>query len=268
MPWFGETRRGKDAGGGKGKEAMDHGAKGPEELRSEELARLAVDFFHRTIVHHTLWFAEVEHQMGKAKALEMMGAVWEKSYGIQIKRLAETLGFELENGVPKALLTMPKEKLLGLLGDLARNWLADDGIWFQAVEARDGIWDAKRCNDSCWTRFSPFEAWSIRRFLGLPEAAGLAGLKQALGFRLYARINVQTVREESPESLVFEMNNCRVQATRKHKGLADYPCKSGGLVEYRGFAETIDPRIRTSCIACPPDDHPAEWFCAWRFTLA
>ena len=52
------------------------------------------------------------------------------------------------------------------------------------------------------------------------------------------------------------MNDCRVQAARKRKGLADYPCKSGGLVEYRSFAETIDPRIRTSCIACPPDDHP------------
>ena len=236
---------------------MDNGVERPEDLESEELARLAVDFFHPTIIHHTFWFAEVEHQMGRAKALDIMGTVWEKSYGVQMKRLSEALGFELENGVPKAFLAMPKEKLLRLLGDLGRNWLAGDGIW-----------DAKRCNDSCWTRFSPFEAWSIRRFLGLPEAAGLSGLKRALGFRLYAGINVQTIREESPESLVFEMNNCRVQAARKHKGLADYPCKSGGLVEYRGFAETIDPRIRTSCIACPPDEHPAEWFCAWRFTLA
>lgn len=249
-------------------EKMDDAAEKPEDLGSGELARLAVDFLHRTIVHHTLWFAEVEHQMGRAKALETMGTVWERSYGLQMKRLSEALVFELENGIPKALSALPKEKLLLLLGDLGRNWLAGDGIWFQAVEARDGIWDAKRCNDSCWTRFSPFEAWSIRRFLKLPESAGLAGLKRALGFRLYAGINVQTIREESPESLVFEMNNCRVQAARKHKGLADYPCKSGGLVEYRGFAETIDPRIRTACIACPPDEHPAEWFCAWRFTLA
>ena len=249
-------------------EKMDDAAEKPEDLGSGELARLAVDFLHRTIVHHTLWFAEVEHQMGRAKALETMGTVWERSYGLQMKRLSEALGFELEKGIPKALSALPKEKLLLLLGDLGRNWLAGDGIWFQAVEARDGIWDAKRCNDSCWTRFSPFEAWSIRRFLKLPESAGLAGLKRALGFRLYAWINVHTILEESPESLVFEMNNCRVQAARKHKGLADYPCKSGGLVEYRGFAETIDPRIRTACIACPPDEHPAEWFCAWRFTLA
>ena len=247
---------------------MDKATERPDELGREELARLAVDFLHRTVVHHTLWFCEVEHQMGMAKALETLGAAWEKSYAVQMKRLSEAFGFEMEKGVPKALLALPREELLRLLGDLGRNWLAGDGIWFQAVEERDGIWDAKRCNDSCWARFSPVEAWSIKRFLGLPEMAGLPGLKRALGFRLYAGINVQTIREEGPGGLVFMMNDCRVQAARKRKGLADYPCKSGGLVEYRSFAETIDPRIRTECIACPPDDHPDEWFCAWRFTLA
>jgi hypothetical protein len=241
-------------------------AERPEELQQEALARLILDFFHRTMVHHTLWFAEVERQMGMKKALDTLGTAWEKSRAVQLKRLSEVLGFEMENGIPKALLAMPREKLLNLLGDLGRNWLAGDGIWFQSVEARDGIWDAKRCNDSCWTRFSPFEAWSIKRFLNLSEAPGLTGLKQALGFRLYARINSQTIVEESPASFVFRMNDCRVQSARRRKGLPDYPCQSAGVVEYRAFAETIDPRIRTACIACPPDDHPEDWFCAWRFT--
>ena len=72
---------------------------------------------------------------------------------------------------------------------------------------------------------------------------------------------------ESPEALIFEMNDCRVQSARVRKGLADYPCKSAGLVEYARFAEAIDDRIRTECIGCPPDAHPAEWFCAWKFTI-
>ena len=62
-------------------------------------------------------------------------------------------------------------------------------------------------------------------------------------------------------------DECRVQAARKRKGLPDYPCKSAGMVEYPAFARTIDSRIRTECVGCPPDDHPAEWFCAWKFTL-
>ena len=111
------------------------------------------------------------------------------------------------------------------------------------------------------------EAQLIKKFLALPEQPGLAGLKQALGFRLYATVNKQEIVEETANSFIFRMNECRVQIARKRKGMADYPCKSGGMAEYPTFAETIDPRIRTECIACPPDEHPESWYCAWEFTM-
>ncbi len=161
---------------------------------------------------------------------------------------------------------MDREKLVAVKDRLAKNWLANDGIWFQAVEKSGGMDEAKRCNDSCWGQFSPVEAHLEKRFLGLSPQPGLAGLKKALGFRIYESINEQSVVEEG-DAVVLYMNRCRVQDARKRKGLADYPCKSGGLVEYTYFARTIDSRICTQCLGCPPDDHPAEWYCAWRFTL-
>jgi hypothetical protein len=246
---------------------MNANIEGPENLDQRDLAKYVLDMFHRTLVHYTLWFMEVEHQMGMKKALDIMKTVKEQSYQIQMKRLSKVLGFEMVDGVPKALLDMSKEELLDLTSNLGVNWIANDGIWFQAVENGHGMNDAKRCNDSCWTRFSPFEAWSIKEFLGLPEKAGLEGLKKALRFRMYARINVQSIIDEGPTSIVFQMNDCRVQSARKRRGLNDYPCKSAGLVEYAYFAEAIDSRITTECIGCPPDPHPEEWFCAWRFTI-
>jgi hypothetical protein len=238
-----------------------------EGLSNADLSKLAMDMFHRITMHHALWFMEVEHQMGMERALETMDSAYTKSVNTQMKRFAKFFGFEMEQGVPKPLLDMPREKLMELLTETSINWLANDGIWFQAVEFKDGMFDAKRCNDSCWTKFSPFEAWSIKRYLQLPEKPGLEGLKKALQFRMYARINVQSIIDESPNSILFQMNDCRVQTARKRQGLEDYPCKSAGLVEYSSFARSIDPRIKTECIGCPPDNHPENWFCAWRFTL-
>ncbi len=238
-----------------------------EGLGHEELALLIIDMAHRTMVHHTLWFREVEHQMGFEKALEIMKMAWSDSYDVQMKRLSRVLGFEMRGKIPAPLLDMTRDQLLELVGALGANWIAGDGVWFQAVEAIHGMNDAKRCNDSCWTRFSPFEAWSIRQILGLPECSGIEGLKRALQFRMYASVNVQSIVDESPDSIIFRMNDCRVQSARKRKGLEDYPCKSAGLVEYSRFAEGIDPRIHTECVGCPPDPHPKEWFCAWRFTI-
>ncbi|MCJ7733384.1 MAG: DUF6125 family protein, partial [Anaerolineales bacterium] len=91
--------------------------------------------------------------------------------------------------------------------------------------------------------------------------------KTALQYRLYARINEQSLIEVDSRTLRFEMNDCRVQSTRKRKGLDDFPCKSVGIAEYSYFAHTIDPRIRTAVISCPPDLHPETYYCAWQFTL-
>jgi hypothetical protein len=241
--------------------------KSQADLNKDLKAMLIMDFFHRIMIHHAMWFAEVQHQYGREKAYEILKEAYQRSSWTQLSRLGKTLDFELKEGVPSPFLDLPDEKLDKLLESVAINWLANDGIWFQAVEFQHGLMDAKRCNDTCWAQFSPFEAWSIRNFLGLPENPGLEGLKQALQFRLYATINKQSIVEESPTSFVFRMNECRVQAARKRKGLEDYPCKSGGLVEYTTFAQAIDARIRTECISCPPDAHPGDYYCAWRFSL-
>jgi len=246
---------------------MDLELKDSKDLSKKENAQIILDFFHRTMMHHAMWFAEVQHQLGKEKAFEAMQAAWDKSYSIQMKRIAKTLGFEMEDNIPKPLLDLPSKTIENLRDNMAVNWLANDGVWFQAVEFTKGMNDAKRCNDSCWAHFSPFEAWSVKRMLKLPENSGLVGLKKALQFRLYAFVNEQSFVEETESSFVFRMDECRVQNARKRKGLDDYPCKSGGLVEYATFAETIDARIKTECICCPPDKHPEEYFCAWKFSL-
>ena len=237
----------------------------------KETAKLILDYFHRLTMHHALWFGEVVHQYGREAAWEILNTAWEKSYNIQLKRLSKILGFELDDAegdsVPEPLLNMPEDQLDKLKEAVAVNWLATDGVWFQAVEFSKGMSEAKRINDSCWAQFSPFEAWSVKRFLKLPENPGLEGLKKALQYRLYAAINVQSIVDETENSFVFQMNECRVQTARKRKGLDDYPCKSGGLIEYTSFASSIDPRIKTECIGCPPDPHPEEYYCAWKFTL-
>lgn len=247
---------------------MDENVNTTDDLDNKDLARFVIDMCHRIVMHHALWFKEVEHQMGFDRALAILDSAYRTSYGIQMKRLAKTLDFEMEQDVPKPLLDMPREKLMALIETLGVNWLANDGVWFQSVEFSSGMDDAKRCNDTCWTRFAPFEAWSIKRFLEIPENPGLEGLKKALMFRMYSRINTQSIVEESENTIRFEMNECRVQSSRKRKGMPDYPCKSAGLVEYTTFARGVDPRIKTECIGCPPDEHPDEWFCAWRFTIA
>jgi len=238
------------------------------ELSREELMAFALDTFRRTIAHYGMWLREVEYQLGMERAEEVEQAVFPSSLAIQMKRLSKIFGFELdENGLPKKFGELSKEQLLELAQAQSINWLANDGVWFQAVEKQYGMDYAKRVNDSCWTHYSPYEAARIKRLLNLSARPGLAGLKKALALRTYAMVNEQSIEDDGENAFIFRMNKCRVQDARKRKGLPDYPCHSVGNVEYPYFARAIDSRIETKCVGCPPDAHPEEWYCAWRFVL-
>jgi hypothetical protein len=165
------------------------------------------------------------------------------------------------------LKELPREALEGMLEDSAKNWLTHDGLWFLAVEQAFGLEAAIEADMSAWERFTVIEAMRIMQRHGIPTGGGLEALKAALHYRLYAMINEQDIIDETEDSFVFTMVDCRVQSARGRKGLERFPCKRVGLVEYSGFARTIDSRIKTECVACPPDETPRGFYCAWRFSL-
>jgi len=111
------------------------------------------------------------------------------------------------------------------------------------------------------------EARRIMARIGIAPGGGIPALVECLKHRFYARLNLQEAIDITENRAVFRMLDCRVQSARKRKGMAEHPCKSVGIVEYGEFAKTVDPRIVTRCIACPPDPVPEEYWCAWEFTL-
>lgn len=164
------------------------------------------------------------------------------------------------------LQDLSREELLKLLDVYAKNWLAHDGSWFLALEERFGMDTAIEMDTRAWEQFSVAEARRIMKAFDIPQGGGLKALEKALGYRLYAGVNEQAAAWTADGALEFTMIACRVQSTRRRKGLPDFPCKPVGIVEYSQFARTIDPRIKTECLFCPPDP-VGEEFCRWRFTL-
>ncbi|MDD5564143.1 MAG: DUF6125 family protein [Thermoanaerobaculaceae bacterium] len=163
---------------------------------------------------------------------------------------------------------MDRDQLIEALAAFAKNWLAHDGSWFLAAEERFGMATAIELDAAAWARFAPAEAKRALDFLGIPPGGGLAALEKVLGLRMYSLINPYRIEWAGDGAVLrFVTQACRVQQTRRRKGLPDFPCKSVGEVEFRGLAGAVDPRIRVRCVACPPDPE-ADGACAWEFSLA
>ncbi len=150
------------------------------------------------------------------------------------------------------LSAFSKDELIELIEIYSKNWLAMDGVWFQSVERKLGMDEAMFHDAEAWKRFTVIEAKRIKEFLKLPDNSGIDGLAKALKLRFYANINEDKI-EIDGNSLTYTSVNCRVQRARERKGMPFHPCKSVGIIEYSGFAETIDSRFVCECISCYPD---------------
>ena len=162
---------------------------------------------------------------------------------------------------------MNREDLLKALQMFAKDWLAHDGCWFLAAEERLGIETAIELDARSWERFAAIEAGRIMTVFNIQEGGGLPALEQVLALRMYNLVNSQRL-EWSPDRqcLSLIMDVCRVQEARRRKDLPDFPCKQVGMIEFETFAKTVDPRIRTTCLRCPPET-PSGSYCRWEFTI-
>lgn len=163
---------------------------------------------------------------------------------------------------------MDRDQLLVALEGFAKNWLAHDGCWFLAAEERLGLEAAIELDAQAWGRFAAAEARRLMQLFDIPPNGGLEALERALERRMYALVNAQHSEwSDDRTTLRFVMDRCRVQETRRRKGLDDFPCKPVGMVEFSTFARTVDPRIEVRCLHCPPDA-PEGAACAWEFRVA
>lgn len=67
----------------------------------------------------------------------------------------------------RLLFDLSREELVKIIVDDAKNWLAHDGLWFQAVEKRYGIDVAIDADIEAWRSFTVIEAKRIMERLGL-----------------------------------------------------------------------------------------------------
>ncbi len=140
-----------------------------------------------------------------------------------------------------------------------------DAFWFIYVTEHFDQSTAERINESVWARASSMAVKDLKTRFHIQDK-GLKGMVQALSLYPWAILTGYKI-QENPDEVILSVPSCPPQEARLRQGLGEFLCKNMHHGTFSNIAKEVDEHIRVECFFAPPDPHPDDMFCKWRFYL-
>jgi hypothetical protein len=163
------------------------------------------------------------------------------------------------------LVKLTKKELIDYCEMMANNWWNLQNNWMLNITQRYGSETAAEFDALVFGRQAEVQAWRLKKLFNLGD--DIQSMIKAVNLStLLSNVEFEYV-EVGEKHCRIRVISCSMQLARRDLGLPELPCKIAGMAANSRFALAINPKIKTTCIVCPPDKHPENLWCEWQFDL-
>jgi hypothetical protein len=142
-----------------------------------------------------------------------------------------------------------------------------DGLYYLGIEEQFGTDAATKIDRRVWEVMGKIEARKIKNLFNITKK-DISSFMKALSLSSWVFDLEDKEIMVKKEIAIIRNTKCRVQNSRKQKGLSEFGCKPVRFGFLKAFAKEFNEDIEVKCNICPPDKHPNDLWCEWVFTLS
>ncbi|MEW6439891.1 MAG: DUF6125 family protein [bacterium] len=158
---------------------------------------------------------------------------------------------------------LPREGLLEYIDMLQKNWWNLQNNWMAYMNREYGEEAAVRGDSHCFSANARVQMYRLKKMFGLTET--LDDLMKAMVLSTLWVNGEFEIWKPDEDRFRIRVTNCYQQVKRLEEGIGELGCKPAGMSICKAVIEVIHPAVETTCIFCPPDEHPRDAWCEWEF---
>ena len=149
----------------------------------------------------------------------------------------------------------------------SRSFYTIDGLWFTLLEKKYGLDVALDIDIEVWQRLGLIHARRLLKTFAIKGDSPIRSLVSMLRIDPILVIYKPEIVMLTDNKAVFRCTDCPPQKARIRDGRGEFPCKPVGIALFTSYAGVVAPKVKLSCLTCPPDAHPPEFWCEWQFEI-
>ena len=161
-------------------------------------------------------------------------------------------------------LQIPGEKLVDLC---PRSLYTIDGLWFSLIEEKYGLDVALDMDLEVWRRLGLERGWMVLKPFGIKKDSPVQALASMIQVDPMMFVYKPEIVTLTDSKIVFRCTDCPSQKARIRNGRGEFPCEPVGTAMFTSYAELVDHRVKLTCLTCPPDPHPSQFWCEWQYEI-